>query len=79
METYSDRVDVVIIGGGTAGAIAAIQAGPAGAKTAVVEMDGQLGGVPSRDVPVGDIRALLSAQGAIMPEMEQADSIGSSI
>lgn len=36
--------DVVVVGGGTAGAIAAIQAARAGAKTVVVEMQAQLGG-----------------------------------
>lgn len=44
METHRERVDVLVVGGGTAGAVAAIQAGRAGAKTAVVEMNGQLGG-----------------------------------
>jgi hypothetical protein len=44
METHHTQADVLIVGGGTAGAIAAIQAGRAGAKTAVVEMHGQLGG-----------------------------------
>jgi glycine/D-amino acid oxidase-like deaminating enzyme len=44
METYYNQVDVLIVGGGTAGAIAAIQAGRADAVTAVVEMHGQLGG-----------------------------------
>ena len=37
--------DVVIVGGGTSGAIAAIQAGRAGARVLLVEMEGQLGGV----------------------------------
>ncbi|MEY3395366.1 MAG: hypothetical protein RL346_1602 [Verrucomicrobiota bacterium] len=36
--------DVVVVGGGTAGTIAAIQAGRAGAKTLLVERGGQLGG-----------------------------------
>ncbi|NLF38328.1 FAD-dependent oxidoreductase [bacterium] len=44
METLSEHVDVLIAGCGTAGAIAAIQAGRAGAKTAVIEMHGQPGG-----------------------------------
>jgi hypothetical protein len=44
METHHTRADVLVVGGGTAGAIAAIQAARAGAKTAVVEMHGQLGG-----------------------------------
>jgi hypothetical protein len=44
MESHHTRVDVLVVGGGTAGTIAAIQAGRAGVKTAVVEMQGQLGG-----------------------------------
>jgi len=44
MEAYREQADVLIAGGGTAGAIAAIQAGRAGARTTVVEMHGQLGG-----------------------------------
>jgi hypothetical protein len=38
-------VDVVVVGGGTAGTIAAIQAGRAGAKTLLLERGGQLGGM----------------------------------
>jgi hypothetical protein len=37
-------VDVLVVGGGTAGAIAAIQAGRAGAKVLLVERGSQLGG-----------------------------------
>jgi glycine/D-amino acid oxidase-like deaminating enzyme len=37
-------VDVLVVGGGTAGAVAAIQAARAGAKTAIVERGPQLGG-----------------------------------
>jgi hypothetical protein len=37
-------VDVLVVGGGTAGTIAAIQAGRAGAKTLVLERGAQLGG-----------------------------------
>lgn len=36
--------DVIVIGGGTAGVIAAIQAGRAGARTLLVEKSGMLGG-----------------------------------
>ncbi len=43
-ETLSEAVDVLVVGGGTAGTAAAIQAGRAGASTALVEMSGQLGG-----------------------------------
>ncbi|MFM7181133.1 MAG: FAD-dependent oxidoreductase [Verrucomicrobiales bacterium] len=39
-----DTVDVLVIGGGTAGTIAAIQAGRAGAKVLLVERGSQLGG-----------------------------------
>ncbi len=38
------EVDVLVVGGGTAGTIAALQAARAGAKTALVEMGSQLGG-----------------------------------
>jgi hypothetical protein len=40
----TEETDVLVIGGGTAGAIAAIQAARAGASTTLVEMSGQLGG-----------------------------------
>jgi len=40
----NDDVDVLVVGGGTAGAIAAIQAARMGAKTLVVERNAQLGG-----------------------------------
>ena len=40
----SQDFDVVVVGGGTAGTIAAIQAGRAGAKTLLVERGAQLGG-----------------------------------
>ena len=39
-----EEVDVLVIGGGTAGTIAALQAARAGAKTALLEMGSQLGG-----------------------------------
>ena len=38
------EVDVLVAGGGTAGTIAAIQSGRAGAKTLLLERNGQLGG-----------------------------------
>lgn len=44
MDTYEDQADVLVVGGGTAGAVAAIQAGRAGAATSLVEMSPQLGG-----------------------------------
>ena len=44
MENLFDQVDVLVVGGGTAGTIAALQSARAGADTAVVEMTGQLGG-----------------------------------
>ncbi|MEZ6125516.1 MAG: FAD-dependent oxidoreductase [Planctomycetaceae bacterium] len=40
----SNDVDVLVVGGGTAGHVAAIQAGRAGAKTLIVERNSQLGG-----------------------------------
>ncbi|HBJ36888.1 MAG TPA: FAD-dependent oxidoreductase, partial [Planctomycetaceae bacterium] len=42
-ETTVD-VDVLVVGGGTAGTIAAIQAGRAGASVLLVERNSQLGG-----------------------------------
>jgi glycine/D-amino acid oxidase-like deaminating enzyme len=42
--TASKPYDVIVLGGGTAGVVAAIQAGRAGAKTLLVEKTGMLGG-----------------------------------
>jgi len=42
--TASTSYDVLVLGGGTAGMVAAIQAGRAGAKTLLVEKTGMLGG-----------------------------------
>jgi len=42
--SVKNEVDVLVVGGGTAGVIAAIQAARAGAKTLVVERGLQLGG-----------------------------------
>lgn len=44
MQVLEDTADVLVIGGGTAGTIAAIQAARAGARTTVIEMNDQLGG-----------------------------------
>lgn len=41
----TNEVDVLVVGGGTAGNVAAIQAGRAGAKTLLVERGAQLGGM----------------------------------
>lgn len=40
----TNKVDVLVVGGGTAGTIAAIQVGRAGAKTLLLERNNQLGG-----------------------------------
>lgn len=48
-----ESYDVVVIGGGTAGVAAAIQAGRAGAKTLLVEKAGMLGGT----VTIGGVNA----------------------
>lgn len=40
----TDEVDVLVVGGGTAGTIAAIQAGRAGASVLLIERNSQLGG-----------------------------------
>lgn len=40
----TNDVDILVVGGGTAGHVAAIQAGRAGAKTLIVERNSQLGG-----------------------------------
>ncbi|MEO0415499.1 MAG: FAD-dependent oxidoreductase, partial [Verrucomicrobiota bacterium] len=40
----SNDVDVLVVGGGTAGVVAAIQAARAGAKTLIIERGSQLGG-----------------------------------
>jgi hypothetical protein len=42
--TATEPYDVIVLGGGTAGVVAAIQAGRAGAKTLLVERTGMLGG-----------------------------------
>ncbi len=42
--SITSEIDVLVVGGGTAGTIAAIQAGRAGAKTLLVERGSQLGG-----------------------------------
>jgi len=47
------RYDVIVIGGGTAGVVAAIQAGRAGARTLLIEKNGMLGGT----MTVGGINA----------------------
>ena len=44
VDRIENKVDVLVVGGGTAGTVAAIQAARAGAKTMVVERNSQLGG-----------------------------------
>ena len=44
MPAATARYDVIVVGGGTAGVIAAIQAGRAGARTLLIEKQGILGG-----------------------------------
>lgn len=44
LSTSSDPYDVVVVGGGPGGYVAAIKAGQLGLKTAVVESRGKLGG-----------------------------------
>jgi hypothetical protein len=44
MKTINEKVDVIVAGGGTAGHVAAIQAGRARVKTAVIEAGTMLGG-----------------------------------
>ncbi len=44
VDRIEETVDVLVIGGGTAGAVAAAQSARAGAETALVEMGPQLGG-----------------------------------
>lgn len=43
-QTVTTHADVLVVGGGTAGTIAAIQAARAGAKTVLIERSSQLGG-----------------------------------
>jgi hypothetical protein len=45
IQRIHDSIDILVIGGGTAGTIAAIQAGRAGLRTALIETGSQLGGV----------------------------------
>ncbi len=47
-QDITDEIDVLVVGGGTAGTIAAIQAGRAGAKTIVMERASYLGGMTTR-------------------------------
>jgi hypothetical protein len=47
-QDITDEIDVLVVGGGSAGTIAAIQAGRAGAKTMVMERASYLGGMTTR-------------------------------
>ena len=44
IKNYTKEYDVVVVGGGTAGAFAAIAAAQTGAKTLIVEKNSMLGG-----------------------------------
>ena len=43
--------DVIVVGGGTAGALAGIAAGRSGAKTLIIEQAGHLGGTATFGIP----------------------------
>ncbi|MFK7852341.1 MAG: FAD-dependent oxidoreductase [Akkermansiaceae bacterium] len=47
-QDLADEIDVLVVGGGSAGTIAAIQAGRAGARTVVMERASFLGGMTTR-------------------------------
>ncbi len=47
-QDITDEIDVLVVGGGSAGTIAAIQAGRAGARTLVMERASYLGGMTTR-------------------------------
>lgn len=63
MEHIKDDVDVLVVGGGTAGTIAAIQAGAAAAISVRLE-------TTPRDVPLSDLHDLLVLHGAVVPEKD---------
>ncbi len=45
----TSEYDVIVVGGGTAGVVAAVQAGRAGARTLLVEKSGSLGGAMTQE------------------------------
>lgn len=55
--------DVIVVGGGTAGITAAIQAGRAGAMAAISARTG----IDPEQIPMADLRGLLREHGAIVP------------
>ncbi len=63
MEEIKDDVDVLVVGGGTAGTIAAIQAGAAAAVSVRLE-------TTPRDVPLSDLHDLLVLHGAVVPKKD---------
>jgi ribosomal protein S9 len=63
MDHMKDDVDVLVVGGGTASTIAAIQAGAAAAISVRLE-------TTPRDVPLSDLHDLLVLHGAVVPEKD---------
>jgi hypothetical protein len=75
-------VDVAVIGGGTAGAVAAIAAGRTGARTAVVEQYGFLGGVATTGMVfpgVFDGEGKRAAGGLLQELFDRVNVLGGSV
>ena len=71
----SKQFDVVVIGGGPGGYVAAIRAGQLGFKTACIEMRGKLGGTC---LNVGCIpsKSLLQSSESYHHALHKSDSLG---